>query len=265
MRKNLYGLLMILLLALIGAGFTCGEKSQVECPTGCECLTKAQAAAQGYELCQGKEIKCGTLDDGTQKYCYQKPAEPEEAECPAGCYCMTKEAAAERGFATVCDDDPCGYDTAQNPMYCFKQPTDEAECPPGCGCLTEAEATRLGLNQCQGQKIQCGGAAAAFYCYEKPTDEAECPEGCYCMTKEAAEKRGFTDMCEDDPCGNDTAQSPMYCFKQPVDEVQCPKGCQCLTEAEAKRLGLDWCQGEKTACGYDAAGNLLYCFTETQR
>jgi hypothetical protein len=56
----------------------------------------------------------------------------------------------------------------------------------------------------------------------------------------------------------------MYCFKEPVDEVQCPAGCQCVTEAEAERLGLDWCEGEKTVCDTDAAGNLLYCFEETQ-
>ena len=82
------------------------------------------------------------------------------------------------------------------------------------------------------------------------------------MTKEAAEKRGFTAMCEDDPCGYDTQKNAMYCFKQPVDEVDCPKGCKCVTEAEAKRLGLTWCDGEKTSCGHDAAGNLLYCFEE---
>ena len=99
-----------------------------------------------------------------------------------------------------------------------------------------------------------------MYCYEEPTEEAECPEGCYCMTKGAAEERGFTDMCDDAPCGYDTAQNPMYCFKEPVDEVKCPAGCQCVTEAEAKRLGLTWCDDEKTVCGTDAAGNLLYCF-----
>jgi len=43
-------------------------------------------------------------------------------------------------------------------------------------------------------------------------------------------------------------------------EVQCPQGCFCLTPEEAGKLGYQLCQGQKTQCGTDKAGNPLYCF-----
>ncbi len=40
----------------------------------------------------------------------------------------------------------------------------------------------------------------------------------------------------------------------------CPEGCECLTEAQAKELGYEYCQGEKTVCGYDQYQNPMYCY-----
>ena len=42
--------------------------------------------------------------------------------------------------------------------------------------------------------------------------------------------------------------------------TECPEGCDCLTEKEAKELGYEYCEDEKTLCGYDQHQNLMYCY-----
>jgi hypothetical protein len=43
----------------------------------------------------------------------------------------------------------------------------------------------------------------------------------------------------------------------------CPGGCSCMTEEAARTLGMDWCPGEKIACGYQETPDQkipMYCF-----
>jgi hypothetical protein len=42
---------------------------QAECPQGCRCLTELEA--KGYSLCGGKQIPCGYVVGGPQKWCYE--------------------------------------------------------------------------------------------------------------------------------------------------------------------------------------------------
>jgi hypothetical protein len=45
----------------------------VQCPQGCVCLTKEEAAKLGYQLCGGQAIQCGKDQSGNPLYCFQKP------------------------------------------------------------------------------------------------------------------------------------------------------------------------------------------------
>ncbi|HIE17393.1 MAG TPA: hypothetical protein EYP71_04280, partial [Dehalococcoidia bacterium] len=85
------------------------------------------------------------------------PEKPEEEACPVGCYCMTKEAAyAKLGDdAVLCQEEPCGYDEQQTPLYCWK-PAEEV-CPQGCVCLTkDAAYERYGQYATLCQEEPCG-------------------------------------------------------------------------------------------------------------
>jgi len=44
------------------------------CPSGCDCLTPAQAKELGYEYCEGEKIVCGYDQYQNPMYCYEKPA-----------------------------------------------------------------------------------------------------------------------------------------------------------------------------------------------
>jgi hypothetical protein len=103
--------------------------------------------------------------------------------------------------------------------------------------------------------------------YTPPSEGAECPQGCKCLTKEEAVEEGLTAWCNGEIriCEYDENQRPLrYCFGEPTEQVQCPQGCQCLalSPAAAEEQGLEQCLD--VSCGTDAAGNVMYCYRESQ-
>jgi hypothetical protein len=101
------------------------------------------------------------------------------------------------------------------------------------------------------------------------TVDVKCPVDCRCLTEVEAQELGYT-PCNGvkTQCSTDSAGTPMYCFgpgepDETVD-VQCPADCRCLTEVEAQEFGYTPCDGQKTQCGTDSAGNKMYCFEPQQ-
>ncbi|MBM3155023.1 MAG: hypothetical protein FJ008_06765 [Chloroflexi bacterium] len=147
--------------------------TQPQCPQGCYCLIKDEAAKRGYNtLCQS--APCGYDQYQNPLYCW-KYTPPTTTQCPQGCYCLTKDDAAKRGYTTLCQDAPCGYDQYQNPLYCWRPPattgapTIQPLCPSGCTCLTKADAQK------QGYTVLCQDAPCGYdqyqnpkYCFKKP-------------------------------------------------------------------------------------------------
>jgi len=250
--------------------------AQATCPQGCVCLTKDDAYkryGQNATLCQ--DAPCDKDASGNLLYCWKPPA---EVTCPQGCYCLTKADADGRGYTTLCQDQPCGYVTSattatttaattavQTPKYCYKPPA-QVTCPQGCYCLTKDEAyAKLGANATMCQEQPCeyvagatGAAQIVRYCW-KPPAEVTCPQGCYCLTKADADGRGYTTLCQDQPCGyvagaTTAMQTPKYCYKPPA-QVTCPQGCVCATFDEAKQYGYVYCQNQQIQCGTGK-----YCF-----
>ncbi|OGN94939.1 MAG: hypothetical protein A2Z75_03855 [Chloroflexi bacterium RBG_13_50_10] len=236
------------------------------CPRGCSCLTKEEALKKlgpNATLCQNQS--CGKDASGVLKYCW-KPG--EEAKCPEGCVCLTKDDAYNRygQNATLCQENPCSYDAQQNPLYCWKPPA-EVSCPQGCVCLTKDDAyKRYGQNATLCQDASCDKDASGnlLYCW-KPPAEVSCPQGCYCLTKADADGRGYTTLCQEQPCGYVAAattavQTPKYCYKAPVAEA-CPTGCVCLSKNDAyNRYGQNAVLCQEKPCSYDAQQNPLYCW-----
>ena len=250
------------------------QQPEVQCPEGCFCLTKEEAAKLGYQFCQGQVIQCSVDKAGNPMYCFEKPA--EVVQCPQGCFCLTEEEAAKLGYQ-FCQGKviQCGTDQSGNPLYCFSKPVEAqpvapVQCPPECFCLTLEEAAKSGFPLCQGQLMQCGKDQSGnpMYCFTKtkpaevtPAPLVECPQGCFCLTKEEADKLGYQ-LCQGQKmqCSVDKAGNPMYCFQKPGEQVQCPQGCFCLSKEEAARLGYELCGGKLIQCGTDQSGNPMYCF-----
>lgn len=96
------------------------------CPEGCTCLSEENAEKLGYAYCQKEKIVCGYDQFKKPMYCYQIPATPKPTtpvSCPANCTCLTKEEAMKLNY-TYCKKEQiiCGYDSTQNPKYCFEKP-----------------------------------------------------------------------------------------------------------------------------------------------
>jgi len=253
---------------------------QVQCPQGCYCLSKDDAAKRGYTtLCSDQP--CGRDQYQNLLYCWKSTPTTTQPQCPEGCYCLSKDDAAKRGYTALCMDQPCSYDQYKNPLYCWKYtpptatPPTTTQCPQGCDCLTKNDAyQKYGANAIQCQDAPCGyvaGVTAAVqtpkYCFKPAptTTQPQCPQGCYCLTKDDAAKRGYTTLCLDQPCGYDQYKNPLYCWKPPATtgapatQPLCPSGCTCLTKAEAEKQGYTvLCQD--APCGYDQYQNPKYCF-----
>ncbi|GAG52665.1 unnamed protein product, partial [marine sediment metagenome] len=176
--------------------------------------------------------------------------------------------------ATMCQDEPCGYDQYQNRMFCWK-PGEQAVCPQGCYCLTKDEAYgKLGTNATMCQEQPCGYAAAATgaaqiakYCWKPTTQETQCPGGCYCLTENEGYGRGY-ERCQgtDIECAWDQNRRPTkFCFQPPEQpqppppppQTQCPTGCECMDPKRALGAGYEWClrNNDEIPCG-----NGQYCF-----
>jgi len=200
------------------------------CPTGCECLTDAQAQAKygNFEHCS--ETPCAKAVTGSTTlvaYC-SKPAYPA---CPTGCECMNELQARERfgAYERCPNTQQCAATTVATsnfPPYCFRASvTPQPACPSGCDCLTEARA------------------------------------------RERFGEGGFT-RCSADSCGTESMTTAAYtvdkyCFQQSATVLaaaQCPSGCACMSEADAKGKGYPPCRGQRTSCGYKEDQTPLFCF-----
>ncbi len=237
-------------------------EEEAECPTGCYCMTEAAAKERGYtDRCQAEP--CGRDQYQNLTYCFKKPT--EEATCPQGCECLALAAvpAGQKGYV-LCQgkEIPCG----PKPSYCYQK----AECPQGCQCVSEVKAKELGLTICQNQYIFCGfdEQKVSKYCYQKPSEQAECPSPCVCLTRDDAYSRGYTSLCQEQPCGyvagaTGAVQTAKYCWK-PTEQIQCPQGCYCLTKEEAGKRGYTALCQEKS-CGTDTSGVLMYCWKPAEQ
>jgi len=235
-----------------------------ECPQGCRCLTRKEAAELGLTApCNGEMTICEYDDQQNPlRYCFGKPS--EQVPCPQGCECLSlTPAEAERLGYSLCNgrETVCGYDDQQNRMLCYEKPTG-VECPQGCACLAKNVAEELDYPLCNREETWCGTDATTgvdMYCYER-TSQVECPQGCECLSLSpaAAQEEGLV-QCLDVSCGTDSAGNLMYCYRKPT-QVECPQGCECLalTPAEAEEKGLVQCLD--VSCGTDASGRVMYCY-----
>jgi len=235
-----------------------------ECPPGCRCLTRKEAAELGLTApCNGEMTICEYDDQQNPlRYCFGKPS--EQVPCPQGCECLSlTPAEAERLGYSLCNgrETVCGYDDQQNRMLCYEKPTG-VECPQGCACLAKNVAEELDYPLCNREETWCGTDATTgvdMYCYER-TSQVECPQGCECLSLSpaAAQEEGLV-QCLDVSCGTDSAGNLMYCYRKPT-QVECPQGCECLalTPAEAEEKGLVQCLD--VSCGTDASGRVMYCY-----
>jgi hypothetical protein len=161
---------------------------QVACPSGCECLTEAEAKEKfgSYERCS--DVVCAKVPVTTssaapvERYCFRKSPGPVPV-CPYGCSCMRPEEAERYGYS------PCGnakticgavattgtsVETSYSKnMYCYAKISTGAPCPAGAECMTEQEAKEKYRIYSLVSKVPCG--------YEKPvisTAASATPEYC---------------------------------------------------------------------------------------
>ncbi len=211
------------------------------------------------------------------------PDEPEEEMCPQGCVCLNEDDAYKRygPNATMCQDQPCGYDQYQNRMFCWK-PVEQAVCPQGCVCLNEDDAyKRYGPNatMCQDQPCGYDQYQNPMFCFEEakePTPtETSCPYPCKCMTEAEAARYKLTGCQRTEmPCAWDTSQNPTkFCYQPPQEpeqptptEISCPRDCYCLTVNEGYGRGYERCQGTDIECAWDQNRNpIKFCFQEPEQ
>lgn len=130
-----------------------GKPSQPVCPSGCDCLTLAEA----------KEKL------GDYKLCTEKP-----------CDYVQQAAATTANAASV-------------PKYCVQKITAEPACAKGCTCLPKEEGTKLGYPYCRGTATVCRYEnnvplycfeqvpnPACVYDYQKNTCTGTCQQGYSC-------------------------------------------------------------------------------------
>ncbi len=187
---------------------------QPRCPSGCLCLTKAEAVELGLELCGSVATECGTNSNGETMYCWQRS---QQTECPGNCFCTTEEKAKENGYVlcngerTKCGTTPDGVDE-----FCYQQPSHE-ECPDDCFCMTQEKAAELGYVPCGGVKTKCGTAANGrdLLCFQKPPQEEVCPRECFCLTEAEAKRLGYV-LCNGQriQCGVDACGVPLFCYEK---------------------------------------------------
>jgi len=206
-------------------------------------------------------------------------------DCPAGCSCLSQADAKAKGYDSCSGQlTLCGYNSAQNPMYCYKTgltvafrtvttisvPTTAppASCPQGCECLSNANAqARYGTSYTKCSADICGyeqstATLAAVeqvpkYCVKPQAPTPVCPEGCSCMVESAAkEKFGVYTRCSETPCYSavtGAAAVNAYCFKQgqTPTPVTCPQGCDCISDATAKAKSGIFTRCSEDICGYE--------------
>jgi hypothetical protein len=274
--KNAHRYSILLLFLLLLGGITLASAA---CPTGCTCLTPADAKAKGYvSYCEGKQVLCGYDRLQNPMYCYTNPP----VTCPTGCSCLNAADAKAKGYTAFCGgvQTLCGYDRLQNPMYCYTPPTTTTPvpaCPSGCSCLNAADAKEQGYTAyCDGKQTLCGydKSQNPLYCYAQPLTTTippvlPCPTGCSCLNAADAKAGGYTAFCGGKQiiCGYDANQNPRYCYEPPVTPTTpavqpCPDGCSCMDVGTAEGRGYSYCGGKQILCGTAATGAQQYCFQE---
>ena len=214
--------------------------TQQVCPQGCYCLQEPEARLKfgpgNYTRCTS-DI-CGydpsaTTANGIPKYCFKPTTTPTPPVCPQGCTCTTNTTAVEKGLS-FCGGKmtACGYNTNQEPLYCFGQvplPTCVYDyqknvctgtCQLGytCGLLaSEKDATgkvTYGVCGCTGQP-----ATACAYDYQKNVCTGTCQSGAACSVvgKNVDEKTGETTVV----CGCPQQSSCTYNY----DKDACVGSC----------------------------------------
>jgi len=258
--------------------------SAADCPSGCSCLSPADAKAKGLNLCNGQQSICGYDRMQNPLYCYGSgltlitPAKipmtlvtvtPSAVTCPAGCECLTDNAATTKyGSYTRCTEQACGYEqvmthvTALVPKYCVK-PQSPGTCPTGCECMFESAAKEKFGNYERCSQTSCysvvtGSAMVKAYCFRQiVVSPVTCPGGCDCISDATAKAKGGNwARCSADICGYEQStatlaavvQVPKYCMKQ--QSPVCPDGCSCDPEEDAKLKGMEKCDSNEAPCAY---------------
>ena len=235
------------------------------CPSGYDCLTDADAAAQLGTYTKYSDAVCGYKQNTATavavirvpQYCVKKSGTPATGTCPDGCSCMPESAAKDKfqGNYRQCGDSPCNTVTtaaAAIPYYCFgpgtTTTTPSGACPEGCNCISEATAkdrygtyTRCQENPCGYEQSTATLAAVVQvpkYCIRGGSSQV-CPDGCSCISDADAKLKGLSDKCDpnENPCGYQSAaattfqagQVPLYCYRNTLTTITptpiCPDNC----------------------------------------
>ena len=198
--------LLLLLVTLAAAPVLAAAlSSTVTCPTTCSCLLPEEAKKTGSPgYCNGKQSICAGDNDGTTKYCFEKPATKLPSDivttyslvspattvppqkCVSGCTCLSIVDGKGKGFST-CGKTPvvCGY-KGDTPMYCFTVTTlattsttvapagsgttlapVPVTCPATCACMPDekAQGAATPLTLCRGARSYCGSAGSGTPMY----------------------------------------------------------------------------------------------------
>ena len=207
----------------------------VLCPSGCSCMSPAEAAKINTPgLCGGKQQVCAMDSQKNEKYCYTKPVTvttttPVPVSCPSSCSCNSLEDGKQLGLG-LCGNKMtlCGYGANQQSKYCHQKPVTVTTTTPVPGT---------------------------------------CPSSCSCYSLEDGKQQGLA-LCGNKMtlCGYGANQQPKYCHQQPLAvttttavPAACPSSCSCLTPEDGRQLGYSPCGGKQTLCGVGANQQLKYC------
>ncbi|WAC04723.1 MAG: hypothetical protein OS112_09725 [Methanoregula sp.] len=211
------------------------------------------------------------------------------ASCPQGCSCMPPGQAANMQYVRCSDTtNPCGYDSAKQPLYCYKPPA--TACPSGCECLSDTDAKAKYGSYARCSEISCAISSATTaavipkYCV-KPAPAVTltvrtltlvptpvCPSGCECMPESLAmQQPNMYVRCSDTACSQVVTGSAVinsYCYRKAVtaSPAACPSGCSCMPEAKAKEAFGSYERCSETPCSAGSANTATaaaapdYCF-----
>ena len=195
-----------------------------------------------------------------------------QTQCPSPCTCMLPSDAAKMKGYSLCGGKQiiCGYDKAQNPLYCYQTPaaTTTLKTPTPTPTTT---ITKTPTPTTTTTKTPSPTQTPAMVITASP---GSCPSTCSCLVPAEAKKMGYT-LCggKETLCGYDQYQNPQYCYQKPATAAPvvtttpatpvpaaCPSTCSCLLPADGKKMGFPLCGGEQSLCGYDQYKNPQYCF-----
>jgi hypothetical protein len=254
-----------LLLLFLVCGVTLA--SAATCPTGCTCLTLADAKAKGATTCGKEQILCGYDRLQNPMYCFMvpTPTPTPTPTCPSGCSCMAESTAKEQfGVYEKCQETPCAkvvLGSTTLSYYCFRAKAFPA-CDAGCECMSEEAAKKEFGTYERCSETVCGQSVtgAPYYCFRAL--EAVCPEGCSCLSPDEAEKElGTYERCTTTSCGVVPGTNILrYCMRK-VETKPCADGCSCLLPETARSWGMtDLCDPSAPPCYIDAGGRAYSCY-----